>query len=72
MNNKEETKPKYKDTHGGEIIGSIIFTIVIIIHILSTRLVSKKNLTSKKEVRLFLLKNYFFDTKIKPNALGPQ
>ncbi len=31
MSNKEETRPKYKDTHGGEIIGSIIFTIVIIL-----------------------------------------
>lgn len=31
MNNKENSKPKYKDSHGSEILGTIIFTIVLIL-----------------------------------------
>lgn len=31
MDNNENTKPKYKDSHGSEILGAIIFTIVIIL-----------------------------------------
>ncbi len=29
MNNNENAKPKYKDSHGSEILGTIIFTIVL-------------------------------------------
>lgn len=29
MNNNETQKPKYKDTHGSEILGTIIFTVII-------------------------------------------
>ena len=31
MNNNENTKPKYKDSHGTEILGTIVFTILIIL-----------------------------------------
>lgn len=30
MDNNENTKQKYKDSHGSEILGTIIFTIVLI------------------------------------------
>ena len=29
--NNENTKPKYKDSHGSEILGTIIFTVIIML-----------------------------------------
>lgn len=31
MDNKENIKTKYKDSHGSEILGTIIFTIIIML-----------------------------------------
>lgn len=31
MNNEENIRKKYKDSHGSEILGTIIFTVIIML-----------------------------------------